>query len=105
MSLGRRQPLPLSRGTSFAISCRVGGWAKAGGPMRSRILITGGAGFVGSHVADELLRCGCHVRVLDSLSSQVHGEGKRPPYLHSDVEVVRGDITDAEAVRTALDGI
>jgi dTDP-L-rhamnose 4-epimerase len=71
--------------------------------MSMRILITGGAGFIGSHVADELLRHGHHVRVLDVLAEQVHGAGgDRPPYLDDDVELVRGDVRDALAIRRAL---
>jgi dTDP-L-rhamnose 4-epimerase len=70
------------------------------------ILITGGAGFIGSHLADELLRHGHRVRALDSLSEQVHGAGvDRPSYLAADVELVRGDVRDASAVRRALHGI
>jgi dTDP-L-rhamnose 4-epimerase len=71
-----------------------------------RILITGGAGFIGSHVADELLRYGHHVRALDNLSEQVHGSSiDRPEYLSPDIELVRGDVRDPDAVRGALDGI
>ena len=44
---------------------------------RKRVLITGGAGFIGSHLADELLARGYSVRALDSLLPQVHGEGRR----------------------------
>jgi len=70
------------------------------------ILITGGAGFIGSHLADELLRSGHRVRALDNLSPQVHGpDARRPAYLHSDVELMLGDVRDADAVRRALDGI
>jgi len=70
------------------------------------ILITGGAGFIGSHVADELLRRGHRVRALDSLSPQVHGDGaRRPAYLHDDVELLQGDVRDADAVRRALAGV
>jgi dTDP-L-rhamnose 4-epimerase len=70
-----------------------------------QILITGGAGFIGSHLADELLRRGYRVRVLDSLVGQVHGDGKqRPSYLDPDVELQVGDVRDAEAVRRALAG-
>jgi dTDP-L-rhamnose 4-epimerase len=70
------------------------------------VLITGGAGFIGSHLADELLDRGYRVRVLDSLVPQVHGgERARPSYLAADVELIRGDVRDAEAVRAALDGI
>ncbi len=71
-----------------------------------QILITGGAGFIGSHLADELLREGHRVRVLDSLSAQVHGAGTdRPDYLHAEVELIRGDVRDADAVRGALAGV
>jgi dTDP-L-rhamnose 4-epimerase len=70
------------------------------------ILITGGAGFIGSHLANELLAAGCHVRVLDNLSPQVHGpERRRPPYLNSEVELMVGDVRDRAAVRRALKGI
>src|SRR5579883_1997125 len=72
----------------------------------ARVLITGGAGFVGSHVASELLHAGYDVRVLDNLTPQVHGDsGKRPAYLDSEVELVRGDVRDEAAVRRALKGI
>ncbi len=74
--------------------------------MQRQVLITGGAGFIGSHLADELLRAGYRVRALDILSPQVHGPGQnRPDYLDSDVELVVGDVRDAAAVRTALDGV
>lgn len=69
------------------------------------ILITGGAGFIGSHLADELLRRGHRVRALDALSPQVHGDADRPAYLDPDVELVHGDVRDAEAVRRALAGV
>jgi dTDP-L-rhamnose 4-epimerase len=70
------------------------------------ILITGGAGFIGSHVADELLRRGHRVRVLDSLVGQVHGEGaSRPAYLDPEIELLRGDVRDAHAVERALAGV
>lgn len=70
------------------------------------ILITGGAGFIGSHLADELIRRGDRVRALDNLSPQVHGRGAiRPAYLHPDVELMRGDIREPSAVQLALDGI
>ncbi|RYG47460.1 NAD-dependent epimerase/dehydratase family protein [bacterium] len=74
--------------------------------MGKSVLITGGAGFIGSHLADELLANGYRVRVLDSLVPQVHGaEGKRPDYLTEDVELVVGDVRNPEAVKRALDGI
>jgi dTDP-L-rhamnose 4-epimerase len=74
--------------------------------MKGRILITGGAGFIGSHLADELLEHGYQVRALDNLSEQVHGpEASRPGYLSPEVELVEGDVRDPEAVRKALQGI
>src|SRR5690348_654062 len=72
--------------------------------MSRQILITGGAGFVGSHLADGLLQAGNAVRILDNLTPQVHGGGV-PDYLSRDVELVRGDIRDADAVRSALKGV
>ena len=74
--------------------------------MANTVLITGGAGFIGSHVANELLSRGYHVRALDTLVSQVHGEGQeRPTYLNKDVELVLGDVRDPIAVRKALQGV
>lgn len=74
--------------------------------MSELVLITGGAGFIGSHLADALLRRGQRVRVLDDLTPQVHGPGRRPPaYLSRDVELRRGDVRDPTAVREALAGV
>lgn len=71
----------------------------------SRVLITGGAGFIGSHVGDLLLSHGHVVRVLDSLCAQVHGGGKRPSYLSRDIELIIGDVRNPTAVQTALRGV
>ena len=74
--------------------------------MHKTILITGGAGFVGSHLADDLLAHGYRVRVLDNLTEQVHGKRARfPDYLSSEVECLRGDVRDRDDVRRALDGV
>lgn len=70
-----------------------------------KILITGGAGFIGRAVATELLARGHRVRLLDSLVEQVHGAGARPRALHPEAELIRADIRDAEAVGNALKGI
>jgi dTDP-L-rhamnose 4-epimerase len=77
-----------------------------GGGTPGTVLITGGAGFVGSHLADELLLHGYRVRVLDNLDVQVHGaESEWPEYLDQEVELLRGDVRDAKAVRNALRGV
>ncbi|RFA25385.1 nucleoside-diphosphate-sugar epimerase [Alkalilimnicola ehrlichii] len=74
--------------------------------MSKRVLITGGAGFIGSHVADELIKQGYRVRALDNLSEQVHGQSRRrPDYLDSDIELIEGDIRDPETVAHALQGV
>ena len=74
--------------------------------LSKHILITGGAGFIGSHLADKMLAHGYRVRVLDNLALQVHGpEAKRPAYLDSDIELIVGDVRDPEVVRLALKGI
>src|SRR5690606_20182881 len=60
-------------------------------------------GFIGSHVADELLRARYRVRALDSLSPQVHGsDAVRPTYLDPDVELQPGDVRDPATLRRAL---
>jgi dTDP-L-rhamnose 4-epimerase len=69
------------------------------------ILITGGAGFIGSHLCDALLERGYRVRVLDSLVEQVHGDAERPEYLSEDVELIVGDVRERGLVREALDGV
>jgi dTDP-L-rhamnose 4-epimerase len=69
--------------------------------MSKRILITGGAGFVGSHVADALLRQGHEVRVFDNLTPQVHHDGW-PDYLAEDVERVQGDMRHLDEVKRAV---
>lgn len=74
--------------------------------MGKKVLITGGAGFIGSRLADELLECGYSVRALDCLSEQVHGPGlNRPDYLSPEVDLIVGDIRDPLTVRRALTGI
>lgn len=67
--------------------------------MSKHILITGGAGFIGSHLADALLQKDHRVTVLDNLMPQVHGaDQQRPDYLHLDVNLLIGDIRDQNIV-------
>jgi dTDP-L-rhamnose 4-epimerase len=69
------------------------------------ILVTGGAGFIGSHTIDLLLMRGYRVKVLDNLSPPVHEPGKLPSYLPvNDIEFIEGDVRDKSAWMRALDG-
>jgi dTDP-L-rhamnose 4-epimerase len=73
---------------------------------KGRVLITGGAGFIGSHTAEELLRAGYEVRLLDNLSPPVHdGSGTWPAWLPKEAERVLGDVRSAEDWRKALRGV
>ncbi len=69
-----------------------------------RALITGGAGFIGSHTADALLAAGYEVRLLDSLEPPVHPERKAPEYLDPRCELIVGDVRDENALLRALQG-
>lgn len=67
--------------------------------------MTGGAGFIGSHLVDALVDRGHRVRVLDALVPQVHGENAVPVYLNSGAEFIQGDMCDRDLVDSALEGI
>jgi dTDP-L-rhamnose 4-epimerase len=66
-----------------------------------RALVTGGAGLIGSHVADLLRREGWSVRVLDNLEPQTHRKGK-PAWIADDAEFIEGDVVDRETITSAL---
>jgi len=68
------------------------------------ILVTGGAGFIGSHLVDALVGYDHHVRVLDAVVEQVHGDAG-PQYLNPKAEFLQGDVCDAELVNRALEGV
>jgi dTDP-L-rhamnose 4-epimerase len=70
------------------------------------VLITGGAGFIGSHLAERLFEIGYKVKILDNLSPQIHGpNAKLPEYLRGKVEFIEGDIKSKASVKRALSGI
>ena len=69
-----------------------------------RVLVTGGAGFIGSHLVDRFLSEGFQVRILDSLDPRVHPHG-RPDYVPRRAEFIHGSVTDREVLRQALDGV
>ena len=73
--------------------------------MAERILVTGGAGFIGRHVVRALLARGDRVRVYDSLIEQVHPHGATVESVPDDVELVRADIRDCAALARALEGV
>lgn len=71
-----------------------------------KVLVTGGAGFIGSHVTDLLLEQGYAVRVLDNLEAQVHQDRTTAPgYLNPEAEFIHGDVRDRKVLDRALDGV
>jgi dTDP-L-rhamnose 4-epimerase len=70
-----------------------------------KVLVTGGAGFIGSHTVDQLLARGHDVRVLDALTPPVHPAGQAPAYLPAEVELIHGDVRDRAAWERALEGV
>ena len=72
--------------------------------MAERVLVTGGAGFIGCHVVRMLLDAGHAVRVLDSMIDQVHRTNARNPVL-DEAELIRADVRDGDRVAAALDGV
>src|SRR4051794_18933289 len=67
-----------------------------------RILVTGGAGFIGSHTVDRLVSLGHDVVVLDALTAPVHRDGKIPDYLNPDVSFYEGDVRNRDLLTNLL---
>jgi dTDP-L-rhamnose 4-epimerase len=70
----------------------------------SKVLVTGGAGFIGSHTVDLLLEKGYAVRILDNLQPRVHPRG-RPGYLPAEADFIQGDVANREDLERALQGV
>ena len=71
--------------------------------MTDRILVTGGAGFIGSFLVDALVERGHEVRIYDSLVPQVHGpEQAVPDYVSANAELIKGDVRDRSSLAKAL---
>lgn len=69
-----------------------------------KVLVTGGAGFIGSYIVDELIKGNHEVVILDSLEDQVH-QGKMPDYVNREATFIKGNVGDAKVLEKALEGI
>src|SRR3954469_2058663 len=100
--MSQRNEQRTNKGTNlFPTRCAIS--AFSGAAMSKRVLITGGAGFIGSPLSDLLLASGYSVRILDNLTPQVHGSDcDRPHYLDPSTELMIGDVRDRQAVERAL---
>ena len=69
----------------------------------TKVLVTGGAGFIGSHTVNRLLEEGFDVVVLDNLTKLIHPTGKMPDYLPvDDIQFIQGDVREKEVLKKAL---
>ena len=73
--------------------------------MTEWVLVTGGAGLIGSHTVDALLAKGYGVRILDALRAPTHLDGRIPDWIPPEAEFVRGDVSDPETIAAALEGV
>ena len=74
--------------------------------MPKKILVTGGAGFIGSFLVDELIKQGHYVVILDNLEPQIHGEKQNlPSYLNPKASFIKGDVRSEKDLARALNNI
>src|SRR5579862_8508826 len=73
-------------------------------PRGARVLVTGGAGFIGSHTVDLLLERGYRVRILDNLQPRVHPHGK-PSWVPREADFIQGDVADRSDLERAMTGV
>src|SRR5262249_29797869 len=99
-------PVAGSPSAGQKVPIRATGAGGSGGQSASmsRVLVTGGAGFIGSHTVDALIERGYEVRIMDSLQPRVHPRGK-PSYLNSQAEFFQGDVTSRDDWQSALEGV
>jgi dTDP-L-rhamnose 4-epimerase len=71
--------------------------------VEMKVLVTGGAGFIGSHLTDLLVEKGYDVKVFDNLEHQVH-QGKKPVWLNKETEFIKGDVRNYDSLKKALVG-
>ena len=72
--------------------------------MKKKVLVTGGAGFIGSFIVDKLIKEGNDVRILDNLEPQVH-QGNFPDYLNKKAQFIKGDVTNPEDLKKSMEDI
>jgi dTDP-L-rhamnose 4-epimerase len=72
--------------------------------MPLRVLITGGAGFIGTHLTRRLLKEGCEVTILDNFNPQIHKVEALSSDVTGRVELIKADVTDSPALEAAIDG-